>query len=308
MYSMKRLLVIMELNDDHDDVVCKYVDRLCDIQSFESITFLHVASNIEMPKEISEKYPQLITPIDESIKDAILLKVQGYDNITKQKNISVKVESGVKLKTISHFIREDDSDLLVLSRGSAKKAQISLLKKIVRNAACAISIIPSSIPDIIRTILVPLDFSANSFRALDHARSLASRWDNINILGLHIYKVPQGYRKVGLKYDEFAEEMKKSIEHDYAAFLKEHDVNENELTMHYLLKKGNEAPNLINQFSFSNHVDMIVVGSRGHNVLSSFVLGSTTEGLISEDKYVPLTVVKNKGKSIRLWNTLLEEL
>lgn len=298
----------MELNDDHDDVVCKYVNRICDILSFESITFLHVARNIDMPKEILEKYPQLITPIDESIKGAIEEKVKSYDNIAKQEKIEVKVESGIKLKTISNYIREENSDLLVLSRGNSKKAEISMLKKIVRNASCAISIIPNSIPDIIKIILVPLDFSANSFRALDHARSIASKWDNINILGLHIYKVPQGYRKVGLKYDEFAEEMKTSIEHDYAAFLKEHGADESELTMHYMVKKGNTAASIINQFAFSNHVDLVIVGSRGHNVLSSFVLGSTTEALINEDRYVPLTVVKNKGKSIRLWNTLLEEL
>lgn len=304
---MKRLLVIMELND-HDDVVCKYVNRLCDILSFDSITFLHVANNIDMPKEILEKYPELITPIDKSIKEVIELKVQSYDNISKQKEVNVQVESGVKLKTISQFIRTDNSDLLVLSRGNSKKAEVSVLKRVVRNASCAISIIPGTIPDKITTILVPLDFSENSFRALNHARSIASKWDNIKILGLHIYKVPQGYRKVGLKYEDFAVEMKKSIEHDYAAFLKDYDIDESELSMHYLLKKGSDFPYLINQFSFSNHVDMIVVSSRGHNVLSSFVLGSTTEALINEDQYIPLTVVKNKGKSRKLWNALLEEL
>ena len=89
MYSIDRLLVVMEL-DEHDDVVCECVNRLSKVVSFNSLVFLHVADNLDIPKQLVEKYPGLIPPIDESIKGAIEAKIEQYENIKAIKILKLK--------------------------------------------------------------------------------------------------------------------------------------------------------------------------------------------------------------------------
>ena len=62
---------------------------------------------------------------------------------------------------------------------------------------------------------------------------------------------------------------------------------------------------MINRYALSNKVDMILIGSRGRDTLSSFVLGSMAEQLITKEHYLPMVIVKNKGASLKLWEALL---
>ncbi|MEQ9309484.1 MAG: universal stress protein [Balneolaceae bacterium] len=307
MYSIKRLLVVMELND-HDDVVCDYVNRITDLFSIESILFLHVADNLDVPKELVEKYPGLIPPIDDSIKGAIQEKIKNYPRITSINDIDYQILDGVKLRSISAVVREHDIDLLVINRSDENdsESEVAFLQKVVRSVGCTITLVPPTLPDDINTLLVPIDFSKNSFMALEHALNLAKKRPNIEIHALHIYKIPSGYFKTGLSIEGFAEELLKAAKVRLHAFLSENKIDENSFKMHFKLQKNDSVPYMINRFSFSNQVDAVIMGSRGRNTLSSFVLGSITEALIDRDQYLPLIIVKNKGRSMKLWDALLE--
>ncbi|GAB5410085.1 MAG: universal stress protein [Balneolaceae bacterium] len=297
----------MELND-HDDVVCDYVNRITHLFSIESILFLHVADNLDVPKELVEKYPGLIPPIDDSIKAAIQEKIKDYSGITAVTNIDYQVLDGVKLRSISAVVREHNIDLLVINRSDENdsESEVAFLQKVVRSVGCTIALVPPSLPDEINTVLVPMDFSKNSFMALEHALELAKKRPGVQIHALHIYKIPSGYFKTGLTVDEFAEELLKAAKVRLNKFLEDKKIDENSFNMHFKLQKNDSIPYMINRFSFSNQVDAVIMGSRGRNTLSSFVLGSITEALIDRDQYLPLIIVKNKGRSMKLWDALLE--
>lgn len=307
MYPIKRLLVVMELNE-HDNIVCDYVNRIADLFPIKSIMFLHVAENLNVPKELVEKYPGLIPPIDDSIKGAIQDKIKDYEGITSVKNIGYQILDGVKLRSISEIVRKEKTDLLVLNRCDENdtESEVAFLQKVVRSVGCSIALIPPSLPEDINTILVPIDFSKNSFMALEYALDLARKRPEVKIHALHIYKIPSGYFKTGLTMDEFSEELIKAAESRLSAFLKTNNIDKDSFTMHYKLQKSDSIPYMINRFSFSNQVDAVIMGSRGRNTLSSFVLGSITEALIDRDQYLPLIIIKNKGRSMKLWDALLE--
>lgn len=307
MYTIKRLLVVMELNN-HDDVVCDYLNRITSLFSIESILFLHVADNLDVPKELVEKYPGLIPPIDDSIKGAIQKKIEKYPEILSVKDIDYQILDGVKLRSISAVVRENDIDLLVLNRSDENdsESEVAFLQKVVRSVGCTIALIPPSLPDEINKLLVPLDFSKNSLMALEHAFNLAKKRPGIEIHALHVYKIPSGYFKTGLSIEEFSEELLNTVKGRLSKFLTEKNIDENSFIMHYRLQKSDSIPYMINRYSFSNQIDAVIMGSRGRNTLSSFVLGSITEALIDRDQYLPLIIVKNKGRSMKLWDALLE--
>ncbi len=305
MYSIERLLVVLDLNE-HDEVAYEYVNRMSRVVSFDSILFLHVADNLDIPKQLVEKYPGLIPPIDESIKGAVENNIDKYEGIKNVKNIEIDILDGVKLQTISKVVRDNDIDLLVVNRSNTHDSEISFLQKLARTITCSIALVPPTIPKEINKLLVPIDFSKNSYMALQYALQISADQPEMEIIGLHILKMPSGYFKTGLTYDEFAEELQKNAEQELKLFMDEQNIDPSAFTMHYRLKKSDSIPYMINRFSFSNQIDAIAIGSRGRDTLSSFVLGSITEALIDRDQYLPLMVIKNKDKNMKLWDALLE--
>lgn len=305
MTSLNHALVVIELNE-HDDVVFEYVNRMAEHIGFKSITFLHVTGNAEIPQEILDKYPGLVVPADQSLKSVIKSKLSTHSYLSGFKNINIEIMEGNRIQSISKFVREHDIDLTFLSRWNNEPDLISTLKKIARNLSCSFSLVPPAVPEKINKLLVPVDFSKHSIMALDFALSLASKREGVEVHGLYVYRVPSGYTKMGLSYDEFAAEMVKSAKEQTNLILRENNLDASKVIMHYMLKKDDQIPYMINRFAFMNQVDAIVMGSRGRNTLSSFVLGSITEALINRDQYLPLIVVKNKGEIMKVWSALLE--
>lgn len=295
----------MELND-HDDVVCEFIDRVSAVIDTESVTFLHIAEDLEIPKGIADKYPGLMPSIDESIKGAIEERIEGYEHITAGKNVEIDVVDGFKLQAISKYIRDNDIDMLAINRSDLNDEEVHYLQKLIRRASCSVALVSPTIKENIKTLLVPIDFSKNGFMALETASALCTKHKDMHIHGLHIYKLPHGYFKTGLSKEEFCEELERNAKEQLETYLAHSDLDQSRFTMHYRLQKSDSIAYMINRFSFSKQVDMIVIGSRGGNTLSSFFIGSITESLIDRDQYLPLLVVKDKNENLRLWDALLE--
>jgi nucleotide-binding universal stress UspA family protein len=305
MYLMKKLAVVLDLND-LDDVVCDFVDRVARKAKFDSIDFIHVVKSLNLPDEIVDKYPSLITPLDESIKSAIQEKIAEYPSIAEHSNVNVHVIEGRKLQCITKFAHDNDIDLVVTDQGEQDEEHQVILPKLARNLTCDLAIVPPTVPEDINQVLVPVDFSVNSCMAIQFAQLLKSFDPNIRIHGLHVYRVPQGYRKSGKTFDEFAEVMLDNAKNELQRFYEENDIDGSDIEMNFVLKKGDSISTMINRFALSNKVDMILAGSRGTNTLSTFILGNIAEELITKDHYLPMVIVKNKSASMKLWEILME--
>lgn len=305
MESLNNILIEIELNEK-DDSVCQFVDRLAKFTDFRSITLLHVTEDIELPKELTEKYPGLLPSVDESIKEAVQAQLERYERLKDHKNIRVEILSGKKLKTIPPFVRKNDIDLVVLGRNNNDRSESTYLKKLIRNLSCSAALIPGNLPDKFQDILIPVDFSVNSSMALEVASMIRTSKPSVELHGFHIYKVPQGYRKTGLDYDAFAEVMLDTKKEQMSSFLEEYSISQDSIHTHFQLNNGDSVPYLINKFALMNQMDLVIIGSRGSDTLSSLLLGSVTEGIIDRDLYLPMLVVKDKSENVKLWQALLD--
>ena len=303
MQSVKRLLVILDVND-HDDKVLDFVNRISPILNTEYLSFLHVAENLDIPKKILDKYPGLVPQIDESINNAVEGKVKNYTHIANHSSVSITTADGSRLDVISTYIRENDIDLLVLGRSDSSDEEVDFIQKMIRRSSCSVALVPPTVSKSIDNILVPMDFSQNSFMALELASQLSSQNPEMHIHGLHIYKLPHGYFKTGLTKDQFIEEMVSHAQEEFKHFIEKCTMNRDRLTMHYRMQIGDGIPYMINRFAFANKIDSIVLGSRGGSTLSTFFLGRVTEALIDRDQYLPMFVIKNKGENLKIWEAL----
>ncbi len=296
---------MLELNE-HDETIFDFVNRIAAVleDQLESISFLHVAEEIDIPKAILDKYPGLIPNIDESINQAIEEKLESFDHINDVKEISISTLGGAKLQQVPKFIRENDIDLLIVNRVEDDDEEIRHLQKLIRRSSCSVALIPPSVPSNVKNLLVPLDFSNNSLMALKTAKDLCTKHNDMHIHGLHIFNLPHGYFKTGLTKEQFIDELISNAKQEIEKFLKETGVDRNRFTMHYRQLNSNGIPYMINRFAFNHKIDAVVLGSRGGTTLSSLFLGRVTEALIDRDQYLPLIVVKNKGENLKIWEAI----
>ncbi len=142
-----------------------------------------------------------------------------------------------------------------------------------------------SLTKTIRKILVPLDGSKGSFRALDQAINLASKF-NAQITGLYVLHV--AYDSPDLIYVPETQNRLKKVE----KFLDgaEKQVIKNKIVFKKETLFGHESKKIID-FSQKEKFDLIVIGSRGLSPIKRMILGSVANSVVNKSK-IPVLVVK----------------
>lgn len=136
-------------------------------------------------------------------------------------------------------------------------------------------------------ILVPVDGSENSRRALQHAVSMANSGALITIL--HVIEVPptvyvQSQKLLDQLLGKFREESAQVLD-GYKALAQERGVS-----VEAVVLEGDVAESIVD-YAQKGGFDMIVMGSRGLGRLKEMVLGGTSSNVLHNAK-CPVVIVK----------------
>lgn len=141
----------------------------------------------------------------------------------------------------------------------------------------------------INKILVPLDGSDNSFRALDIAIFLAKKCAAKIACFYSIPIIPITETQMVTPFQFQTEEEK------YAKEMLEkarHVAEQNNVEFSQILNFGNAGYNIIRYVKNKvNKIDLIVMGSRGRGSIKEIFLGSTSNYVLHKSQ-IPVTVVK----------------
>jgi nucleotide-binding universal stress UspA family protein len=127
-------------------------------------------------------------------------------------------------------------------------------------------------------LLVPIDGSDNSFRALDHAIFLSKKI-TARITALRVMEyLPLVYVQSQRTMDTI---LSKYIEESESILKKSIDIGEKKgVRIESKLKKGDAASNILN-YSKKEDYDTIIMGRRGTGKLRQLVLGSTSTKVLN---------------------------
>ena len=127
-------------------------------------------------------------------------------------------------------------------------------------------------------LLVPIDGSDNSFRALNHAIFLSQKI-TAQITALHVMEyLPLVYIESQRTLDAI---FSKHLEESETILNKSRDIgNKNSVRVETELRKGDAASNIID-YSKKENFDTIVMGRRGMGKLRELVVGSTSTKVLS---------------------------
>ena len=138
-------------------------------------------------------------------------------------------------------------------------------------------------------ILVPLDGSAYSEKALDHAVDLARKYSSkvvlLHVVARIIYAFAETYGDLAaVSSREMAEEGKKIL-----AKAQEKLAAQN-IPVESKLSHGNPAEEILKAYE-ENNIELVVIGSRGLGGIKAFFLGSVSSR-VSRYAKCPVLIVK----------------
>ncbi len=285
-----------------DDHVINYVAMISEILPLERIFFLYVAKELELPKEVLEKYPALLAPLDESIQMDLKQKVNKYFKDSKVETVCV-VKDGEPIEKILKLAKVKHVDLIVMGRKKSLKGSGLVSSRIARKCPSSLLLVPEKFNNSIKKLLIPVDFSRHAALSVKQGiRFVKKSFKDIELV--HIYSVPSGYSKVGKSYEEFAKIIKGHAMNKCAKFLNENEFP-SDIKCNYILEDHSNKGELIHDHAVDTKADLIVIGSRGRTRASSILIGSCAEKLVFHDSDMPVLIVKNKGENMDFLKAIL---
>lgn len=138
---------------------------------------------------------------------------------------------------------------------------------------------------IFKKILVPLDGSKNSFRALTRAIDLAKQTKATIacILVIQTYRTEMGVVKTVVG-EVMSRNLKKIMK------IAKNKCKKNQIKFLEAIRYGQEGKEIVS-FAEKNDYDMIVIGSRGRGLLKEALLGSTSHYVVHASK-IPVLIIK----------------
>lgn len=208
-----------------------------------------------------------------------------------------RVERGINAApTILEYADEHDVDLIVMGshgrRGFRRLLLGSVTSEVVRLAPCPLLVVRESdegaAPREVDHVIVPVDFSSATDRALEVATELAATFE-ASIELLHAVE-PVPYAEMSyplpVETDEFRSHAQERLES-----LAERLPAEREVRMTTVIGLAEEA---VADAAGKTEASLVVISSHGHSGFARALLGSTTERLLRRAP-CPVLVVRGDG-------------
>ncbi len=145
----------------------------------------------------------------------------------------------------------------------------------------------------VHRIVVPIDFSENSKKAVFHGIE-AAREKNAKLYFLHVInqRLIDAVQELSLKgykgdFLEAIRNMLKARDEDLKEFVPENEIRD--LDVEFCIRKGKPGEEIV-KFAFENEANLIVIGTQGRSAIQSALMGSAARTVVNRAK-CPVLVV-----------------
>lgn len=295
MQTFNRALVALDLSS-MDREVLQFVAHNAEALGIDKAYFVHIIQDFTVPANIDVEFQKLFAPeypVDEKVRDKIGLDAAEALGKGGTLDYAVEVIEGKPYEKLVHWVKVKEINLLAVGKKAVSEGSGITARRVVRNTDCNVLFLPVGHTKTVRSIIVPLDFSKHSKRALDAARLVQERLPEVNIYGLYVVDLPpedyysrsrpgMGYRGVLLE----------SAQQAYHRFMEENDLPTHAFEMTFVENERYNIAHQIEAFAAEKNAPLIIMGARGHTPLEAFFFGSVTEKLLDRLSQAPVLVVR----------------
>jgi nucleotide-binding universal stress UspA family protein len=220
----------------------------------------------------------------------------------------VEVHRAVGIPAILRSARDLALDLVVVGRRLPSE-QIgigSAFTRLARKCPCTVLVVPNYARVHLNRILVPVDFSQHSKLALEQALGIARASGSARpeVVVQSVFSVHYGYRKTSGSLHEAVREREQLTRARLDEFVR--GVDKRGIELETVCMCSEQVETAIHELAAVRKMDMIVIGSRGSGWTAAVLLGATAERILVTSA-LPVLIVKEKGETTHLLNTLLGE-
>lgn len=294
-FIVKEAIIGLAL-DRADEPLLEYLRFLNGPIPVKSFSFLHVIPNTRA------RLPLIVAPgmeisreDEEEAIEAIREKVANILPGKVAAKAGYYLEDGSPLEKLLALAGEKKADLLIVGKKADSVGHGIFSKNLIRQSKADVLVVPEKSAATLNRILVPVDFSENSVRALKAALAIKKQaGSDVKVYAINIYQRPNlmAY-KLNMSPERFEKNIQENHEKGFRKFMEEelpgyvHEVtpilvwNDMPDVAHHIMDHANEVG-----------ANMIVMGCKGHSKLELMLLGSTTESLLNINASIPVIVVK----------------
>ena len=259
--------------------------------------FLHVIPEVTFIAGLFEKVKK--SPFEGHLsKDVIKIMEERVAPQFQKADITYiefDVKEGNPLEALLDTSKKLEADLVVLGQKRGAHDHGILSKKLVRKINSNALIIPEGSDQFIGNILVPIDFSENSAKALLNAIAIKKQLgEEVDITALYVYTMPDlSAYKIDRPYTEYQNMVLTNLKEGFVKFLDKYIPDNKDWVKTELVYK--DMPGIagyIMEYAEEEEVDFVIIGAKGHSKVDLLLLGSVTEKFLHINRTIPTLVIK----------------
>jgi nucleotide-binding universal stress UspA family protein len=294
--QFERVLIALDATT-HDQYLLRYVLKMIRKGSVRRVYGLHVVPDFNVPVSAVAEFNRLFSPevpLDERLRKQLQLTMDSALGQPRTAEISLDVIEGSRFKKLLHWIDIKRIDLLVVGMKKLSSGSGITARKVASHAPCSVLFVPEEAPYPVNRILVPVDFSEHSARAIKAALHWAGHgMQAAEIHAVHILDlIPAGYHLNQLEYQSFNKMLLDTALENQEDFIKTHQLPSERIHWHTRQESSGQIAREISKCAEEIQADAIFMGAQGHGLIQRFFFGSVTEKLLSVDTSHLVLVVR----------------
>lgn len=281
-----------------DESTLRYFDFFSKQFDIPAAYFLHVLPAFNLLNAMFEKDTQALIG-DYSLNEDMLKRIEAEvkKNFPSREEMYVEyeVKEGKPLALMLEKAKEIDVDLLVIGQEKDKTEHRIQAKRIAQKADRNVLVVPEGAATKLSTILVPVDFSENSARALQTAIDIQKKLKvPARIICLNVFTIPSiTHFRIDRPWIQFKHIVEENIRDAFEEFLQKHIPNDRDRVDVELVER--ETPGTaraIMNYANESGIDFMVIGAKGRSKLHLLLMGSVTETVLNFNENFPTLVIK----------------
>ncbi len=296
-FEVKVAIAGLEL-EDTDGVVLDYLNFLLDVIPIHKMYFLHFMEPLKLFESLyNEGYLELMQhdamtaatreQMQKSVDEALRTKVKD--------EYIVDARMGNPLSELLANATELEADLTIIGQKADQRNHSILARKFARKVNCNALLVPENSKMQLKRILVPVDYSPNSIKAIQTAISINLQLpEPVPITCLSVFEVPPvNWYRIQRTQEQMKEMMEEDRRAAFDALAKKYfPIQSGNVQLEMIEKLRPGIGKYIMDYATENQYDLIVMGAKGHSTLDAVLMGSVTEKVASLTESIPVLIVR----------------
>lgn len=289
-----------------DDVLIGYADFLTTEFKPEKITFMHVIKSASIADEMIEIFPELEDKDDfeKIIQKELRKKISHYFSESKME-IELIIKEGRPTDEIINSMESISPDLTIMGKKSGYTGKGIIPRRIMKYVPSSILFVPETSRYKLEKVLVPVDFSDESAKAIETAVELAKNKGGGSVTAQHVYNYPSRFFPY-LPEEDDEKKMDNYLEEKKNNFIQKHSIPDNVEFVFSLNIEGTKMDQIYDQV-VHDQTDLIVGVSKADKSFTSILREDFTDKMAYYRFGVPLLLQKNKEKHQKFLKSLFKK-